>query len=335
MNKRKQPVIAICYDFDGTLSPGNMQEHSYFPELAITPRDFWGQAKARAKTHDADEILAYMRLMIEKATEDSKVRVTRDSFSDYGRRVSLFDGVTDWFARVNKYGREQGAKIEHYIISSGIKEMIEGTRIAKYFRKIYASAFMYDQHGVAYWPAQAVNYTTKTQFLFRINKGQLDAWDNSRINAFVPKGKRPIPFSQMIYIGDGSTDIPCMKLVKAQGGYSIAVYQPRKKTKKGSAEQLKKDDRVNFVAPADYSDNGLIDRQVKAVIRRMIADYDVLKGPSGIRQVVKSVPIDMDAGKTTSSHSGVANTAGSNVPTEHLTPVASKSTASTPGTEVP
>ncbi|MFA5343449.1 MAG: HAD family hydrolase [Kiritimatiellia bacterium] len=279
MSKRKQPVIAICYDFDGTLSPGNMQEHSYFPSLEITPKEFWLQSKNRAKDQEADEILAYMRLMIEKATTDTGVKVTRSSFAEYGAKVSLFEGVEEWFSRINIYGKTQGAKIEHYIISSGIKEMIEGTPIKRYFKKIFASAFMYDQHEVAYWPAQAINYTTKTQFLFRINKGLLDAWDNSKINAFIEKDKRPVSFARMIYIGDGSTDIPCMKLVKAQGGYSIAVYQPHSRKKKVSAEKLKDEDRVNFVAPADYSEDSLIDMQVKAVIRQMVAVHAVLKGP--------------------------------------------------------
>lgn len=279
MSKRKQPVIAICYDFDGTLSSGNMQEHSYFPSLEITPKEFWRQSKQLAKDQDADEILAYMRLMIVKATAETGVKITRNSFAEYGAKVSLFNGVKEWFPRINQYGKTQGAKIEHYIISSGIKEMIEGTPIRRHFKKIFASAFMYEQHEVACWPAQAVNYTTKTQFLFRINKGLLDAWDNSKINAFIAKDKRPVPFSRMIYIGDGSTDIPCMKLVKAQGGYSIAVYQPHRRKKKVSAEKLKMEDRVNFVAPADYTENSLVDIQVKAVIRQMVAVDAVLKGP--------------------------------------------------------
>lgn len=320
MSKRKQPVIAICYDFDGTLSPGNMQEHSYFPELAISPKNFWSESKKRAKTHDADEILTYMRLMIEKATEESNVRVTRASFADFGRRVSLFDGVREWFKRIDKYGKDNGVKIEHYIISSGIKEMIEGTPIARHFHKIYASAFMYNQHGVAYWPAQAINYTTKTQFLFRINKGQLDAWDNSRINTFIAKDARPIPFSRMIYIGDGATDIPCMKLVKAQGGYSIAVYQPRKKTKKLAADKLKEEDRVNFVALADYSLDGLIDKQVKAVIRKMVADHAVLKGPSVTRQNKPRDPDEEHAG-VSSLCNQTGNVTASTGPAEHAAAV--------------
>jgi hypothetical protein len=229
-----------------------------------------------------------MGLMIEKATRSSGVQITRKAFVDYGAQVQLFEGVMDWFDRINAYGKKKGIKIEHYIISSGIKEMIEGTKIAKKFKKIYASSFMYDQHNVAYWPAHALNYTTKTQFLFRINKGLLDAWDNSRINSYVEKHKRPVPFTRIIYIGDGSTDIPCMKLVKDQGGYSIAVYKPSSK-KKNVAEKLMREDRVNFVAPADYTDGSVIDIKVKAVIDKIIAEYIMAKKPR-----IKKVITNMD-----------------------------------------
>ena len=169
MSKPKSPVIAICYDFDGTLSPGNMQEYDYIPSLNVTPKDFWLQAEQHAKEQDADAILAYMGLMLEKATRSSRVQVTRKAFVDYGEQVELFAGVKEWFDRITGYGKKNGAKIEHYIISSGIKEMIEGTPIARKFKKIYASSFMYDQHEVACWPAHAINYTTKTQFLFSLD----------------------------------------------------------------------------------------------------------------------------------------------------------------------
>ncbi|MDD5458110.1 MAG: HAD family hydrolase [Phycisphaerae bacterium] len=292
MSKPKPVVIAICYDFDGTLSPGNMQEYNYIPSLNIKPADFWSQAEQHAKDQDADAILAYMNLMLEKATRSSGVRVTRKAFVDYGEQVELFAGVPDWFDRITEYGKKNGAKVEHFIISSGIKEMIEGTKIARKFKKIYASSFMYDQHDVAYWPAHAINYTTKTQFLFRINKGLLDTWDNSKINSYVEKSKRPVPFTRMVYIGDGSTDIPCMKLVKDQGGYSIAVYKPSSRRKK-SAEKLLKEDRVNFVASADYTEGSSIDLQVKAVITKMLAEHVVAKGPRTIKP--KAQENDMSA----------------------------------------
>jgi len=274
---RRKPTIAICYDFDGTLSPGNMQEYDFFPQLNVKPQAFWREAEERAREHHGDPTLAYMCLMIEKAVASGTVQITRKAFLDYGKQVKLFDGVEDWFKRINEYGQKKGAKIEHYIISSGIREMIEGTSIAHEFKKIYASSFVYDQHEVAKWPAQALNFTTKTQFLFRINKGCLDEWDNVNVNEYVPEKKRPIPFKRMIYIGDGNTDIPCMKLVKVQGGYSISVYKPNTRGAKADAEKVLKEDRVNFVLPADYTEDSPLDRKVKALIDMMVAEFVVEK----------------------------------------------------------
>ena len=276
MAKQRKPRIALIYDFDGTLSPGNMQEYDFFPQLGMTPKQFWAAAKKRAQEHEADEILSYMTLMLESCTPSSGVRVTKEAFAEYGKKVELFDGVKEWFPRINQFAREQGLVPHHFIISSGIKEMINGTSIKKKFTKIFASSFIYDQHGVAHAPGLAINYTTKTQFLFRINKGVLSVSDNSRINEYVPKAERDIPFNQMIFIGDGTTDVPCMKLTKDQGGHSIAVYRPgsHQKIKAGN---LLKDNRVNFVAPADYTEGKLLDVQVKAVIRKIAADFEVSK----------------------------------------------------------
>lgn len=155
--------------------------------------------------------------------------------------------------------------------------MVQGTSIALHFKKIFASSFIYEQHGVAKAPGLAINYTTKTQFLFRINKGNLDIWDNSKINDYQPKDERDVPFEQMIYIGDGTTDVPCMKLTKDQGGHSIAVYQPGSSPKKRSAEQLQVENRVNFVAPADYREGKMLENQVKAVIQKIATDFEVRK----------------------------------------------------------
>jgi hypothetical protein len=276
MGAPRKPIIAICYDFDGTLSPGNMQEYNYIPQLRLSSKKFWRDVEKKAKEQGSDSILAYMGLMIEKATIASGVKITRKAFNDYGKTVKFFPGVLDWFQRMNIYGNRRGANIQHFIISSGIKEMILGTKIAKKFKKIYASSFMFDQNGVAYWPALALNFTTKTQFLFRINKGVLDSWDNSKINDYIPMEKRPIPFSRMIYIGDGSTDIPCMKLVREQRGYSIAVYPPASK-KKASAKKLLKDRRVNFVAPANYKKEGRLDLQVRAIINKIMLEYELAR----------------------------------------------------------
>ncbi|OGE88288.1 MAG: phosphoserine phosphatase [Candidatus Doudnabacteria bacterium RIFCSPLOWO2_02_FULL_49_13] len=272
---KKRPTIAICYDFDGTLSPKSMQEYGYIQELKITPKNFWAEAKKLAKEQKADEILTYMHLMLEKATRQNGVQVTSKAFKNFGKNLKLFKGVKSWFKRINQYARTHGIKCEHYIISSGIKEMILGSEISKEFKYIYASSFIYDQYGRAIWPAHALNYTTKTQCLFRINKGLLDPSDNTKINSYLPEAERPIPFSRMVYIGDGDTDIPCMKLVKEQGGYSIAVYKPGSQKKKPQARGLLKVHRVNFVTPADYRNGSPLDKQIKLVLKKMLATYNL------------------------------------------------------------
>ncbi len=263
-----KPIVAICYDFDGTLAPGNMQEHNFIPELNIASPDFWNEVNCRSKAQNADSILTYMYMMLEEARHSGEVGFTREAFSEYGKKLHLFSGVKGWFDRISDYGEQCDVAVEHYIISSGLREMILGSPIAGKFKRIYASSFMFDQNGVAIWPAMAVNYTTKTQFLFRINKGQHEVWDDSKINDYLPNDKRPVPFERMLFIGDGSTDVPCMRLVKDQGGYSIAVYADGERNR---AQKLLSDGRVHFVAPADYSKGRVLDRQVKLVIDKMAA----------------------------------------------------------------
>lgn len=268
---KKKPVIAICYDFDGTLSPGNMQEYGFFSGLGKAAESFWQESSKLARDHNADPILAYMIQMIEKA-RIGKTGTTRQAFREYGKSVKLFDGVEEWFSRIDGYGEKHGIKIEHYIVSSGLKEMIEGTKIGKKFKKIYACSFIFDNNDAAKWPAVAVNYTTKTQFLFRINKGIEDDNDNTIINQYIPESERRVPFSRIIFIGDGATDIPCMKLVKEKGGYSIAVYDPIKKNKKKSeSEKLLADGRVNYAAEADYKENSHLDQLVFAIFSEIAA----------------------------------------------------------------
>lgn len=272
---RKLVPVAIAYDFDGTLAPGNMQEHSFIPEVGMTAKKFWNMAEQLAKKNEADSVLTYMNLMIKKASE-AGVPIRKENFREYGKSVKLFKGVKGWFDRINDYGHEKKLKLEHYIISSGIQEMIAGTPIAAKFVKIYASSFKYDANGVAEWPALAINFTTKTQYLFRINKGALEVYDDKRINEFVPMEDRPVPFENMIFIGDGQTDIPCFSLVKSLGGHSIAVYKPKTRGARAKAEKLIEDGRVNFVAPADYSAGRGIDTIVKAVLDKITSDSDLI-----------------------------------------------------------
>lgn len=271
MSKKKTP-FAICYDFDGTLAPGNMQEREFIPQIGMTTASFWGEVRERCKTHEADNILVYMGLMLEKA-KAAHVPVRKQDFLAYGGTLQLFDGVVDWFERINLYGKMMGIEVSHHIISSGIREMIAGTSIARHFDNIYASSFIYDHHGVAEWPALALNYTTKTQYLFRINKGVEHVYDHGKINEYTPPSERPIPFENMPFIGDGETDIPCFRLIKDKGGNSIAVYRAHTKGARGKSEKLLNDGRVNFISPADYREGKAVDRIIKSIMEKIAADH--------------------------------------------------------------
>ncbi len=273
---KKHVTVAIAYDFDGTLAKGNIQENSFIPDLGMKKSDFWAEVHELSKENEMDEILAYMFLLISKAKNHGRIKFDRKSLKAHGKNAVYFDGVEEFFDRINAYARQKQIKLEHYIISSGTKAVIEGTSIKKHFKTIYASSFKYDQNDVPEWPAISLNYTTKTQFIFRINKGINNAWDNSKINTFVPNEKRPVPFKRMIYIGDGLTDVPAMKLIKEKGGTSIGVYAPKSR-KKSDVENLLKEDRVSYVVPANYSEGAELDQVVKAVIDQIAVAASVEK----------------------------------------------------------
>ncbi|MFH1159427.1 MAG: HAD family hydrolase [bacterium] len=268
--KPPKPTMALIYDFDGTLAPGNMQEYDFFPDIQQNPRKFWAEVKSLAKQQNADEILIYLYLMLKRAQEKTK-SIHRNTFKTYGKSIKLFPGVEEWFDQITKYANEKNIKLEHYIVSSGLYEMIEGTSIFKKFKTVFASSFLYSPDNTAFGPALAVNYTTKTQFIFRINKGIFNAYDNSKINKFIKEEERYIPFRRMVYLGDGETDVPCMSLIKAQGGFSIAVYKKKTKGAKEKAQKLFEEGRVNAISPADYSISEKLDGLVKAVIDRVAA----------------------------------------------------------------
>jgi hypothetical protein len=276
---KKLIPAALCYDFDGTLAPGNMQERDFIPQIGMSTATFWKEVVALSEKHEADNILMYMRLMLQKALA-AEVQVRRENFTNYGSSLSFFPGVystvkDNWFKRITAYARESGIALDHYIVSSGIKEMVEGTPVGKFFKRIYASAFMYDHHGIAVWPALALNYTTKTQYLFRINKGTLDVYDHTEINRYIPQDQRAVPFEHMIYIGDGETDIPCFRLLKDQGGHSVAVYEGSKKGARQQAAKIHGDGRVNFVAVTDYTEGSVLDRVVKGIIDKIASDMNL------------------------------------------------------------
>lgn len=268
--KEAQPVVAICYDFDKTLSPDDMQAQGFIQSVGYDVADFWTASNGLATNNAMDQNLAYMYMMKKKSS--GKILFTKQKLMEYGAKVQLFPGVEQWFERIRKYGQENGVIVEHYIISSGLKEMIDGTSVARAgaFERIYASSFYYDEDGVATWPALVVNYTNKTQFLFRIEKGVLDINDSAVNDSFSPEDIR-VPFRNMIYIGDSDTDIPCMKLVTTYGGHSIGVYNGETNDK-AKVYKMMRDGRIKYFASADYSEGTELDTLVKAIIDRTAAN---------------------------------------------------------------
>ncbi len=262
---------ALIYDFDGTLAEGDCAQHGLMPALGINnTEEFWGSVKKRAKDDDGDEILSYLGLLAEKATELNSNELSEENLTNHGKKIPLFPGVTDWFDRINEYAKKNNLDIHHYIISSGLDAMIRGTCIGEKFRDIYACKYHYSKDGKASWVAQAINYTTKTQFLFRINKGINNSWDNAAVNKFIEPQEREIPFQRMIYLGDGDTDIPSMKMIRNQGGFSIAVFNDTTWKSQRTREKIEKliaEERANYVVPAIYTEGSQLDVTVKGLLK--------------------------------------------------------------------
>ncbi len=267
----ERPRAVFAYDFDGTLAPGNMQEHAFIPdELGMDFTDFWAETKALARDQRGDPILAYMHLMLEKAREKG-VELTAESWKKRGAHLPLFPGVEGWFERQNARAAALDLDLRHFIISSGNREIIEGSPIARHFERIYASAFMFDAAGDAIGPALAVNYTSKTQYLFRINKWTLEEWDEVGINKVIAQDARPVPFDRIAFFGDGVTDIPIMRLVTDQGGAAVAVYNPASTKSMTAARDLREDGRADLAGPADYSEGAPLDLLAQNLIAEMAA----------------------------------------------------------------
>ena len=296
-NEPDNPVLAICYDFDKTLSPDDMQAQGYIQSIDYEVDDFWRESNELSEKNEMDRNLAYMYLMAEKSR--GKVLFTKETLHNDGARVKLYPGVATWFDRINDYGEKKGVKVEHYIISSGLKEMIEGTEVADKFKKIYASSFYFDESGVAVWPAQVVNYTNKTQFLFRIEKGILDVND-SRVNDYFKPNEYRVPFRNMVYIGDSETDIPCMKLVNINGGHSIGVYDSKTKDKTKVFNMLE-ENRIKYFVPADYTKKSKLETLVKQIIDRTASNeilesfhFDCVKEKNNVHNTLDYYNLNAD-----------------------------------------
>ena len=265
--ERLKPIVAILYDFDKTLCTQDMQNYGFIPSLGLAPSDFWRLANSFGWREKMDGILAYMYTMIQESRKRG-VPFTRQTLKHQGRSIAFFPGVTDWFARINRFGERQGVTVEHYVISSGLREIIEGSAIAGEFKEIYASEFYYDESGAPVWPKLAVNFTAKTQFVYRINKGVLDVSDDKTLNDSMPDDSKRVPFTNMIYVGDGLSDVPCMKMMRAYGGQAIAVYQ---ESNRPGVEDLLAKGRVDFIFPADYRAGSALEATVQDIIRKMAA----------------------------------------------------------------
>ena len=268
--------VALIYDFDETLSSSYMQDFSLIPALGMKPNTFWKRANIWSVNNGADQITGSMYYFM-KVAKDKKLKLTREALNNFGKDVEYYNGVSDWFERINNFGKALDLEIEHYIISSGYEEIVEGTSIRQYFKDVFACSYAFGEDGTPVWPARIINYSIKTQFLSKINKG-LSKNDDIAVNEYTPDDERPIPFNRMIYFGDGMTDIPSMKLTKERGGTAIAVYKPKSHSKK-KAMKLLIDNRVNFALPADYSENKEIDLVVKTILDKIATerDLDVLK----------------------------------------------------------
>ncbi len=263
--EEKTPIIAVLYDFDKTLCTTDMADYAFIPRLGYTPKEFWAKANAFGWENHMDGLLAYMYTMIQEC-QAQNIRLDREFLINCGRSIQLFPGVRDWFQRLNAYGVQEGVRVEHYVISSGLREIIEGSGIAEEFKEIYACEFYYDPAGLACWPKLDVNFTNKTQFVYRINKGILDVANDRDLNASMPDDSKRIPFTNMIYIGDGLSDVPCMKMMKSYGGSSIAVYQ---ESNRPAVEELLSRGRVDFIFPADYRPGSGLDCTMRNIIRKM------------------------------------------------------------------
>ena len=259
------PIVAFLYDFDKTLCTTDMQNYAFIPSLGMTPAEFWAEANGFGRSNRMDGILAYMYTMIREA-ERRRRPFTRSDLVEKGRDIVLFPGVESWFRRINDFGRRQGVQVEHYVISSGLREIIEGSAISREFKEIYASEFYYDERGIPVWPKLAVNFTAKTQFVYRINKGVLDVSDDKTLNDAMPDDSKRVPFLNMVYFGDGLSDVPCMKMMRAYGGQAIAVYQEGNRP---GVEDLLVKGRVDYIFPADYRAGSALEATAMDIVRKM------------------------------------------------------------------
>lgn len=249
-----QTTIGLIYDYDQTLSPNYMQDEVLFPHFGINPTQFWKKSRELVDSEGYDGELAYLKALLDYLAMD---RPTNADLRRLGGNLKFYPGLPALFEELNVVLTDQhcmlGIKVEHYIVSSGLKALLDGSQLAPHVKKIFGCEFGEDADGRITFPKRVISHTTKTQYLFRINKGMLEP--NEDVNDHMAPELRPIPFQNMIYVGDGPTDVPCFTLMKKYGGHALAVYNPTE-TNRSSFKKCYQlsalADRVKHIAPADY-----------------------------------------------------------------------------------
>ena len=261
----KQNTIALVYDFDGTLIPKTMQDYTIIPRLKLRSEKFWSDIMEEAEATDGEVMMIYMRQLITRANS-MNIKITKNEFKMMASKIKYFKGVLTWFDNINKYLKHnhKRIKVAHYVISAGHHEILESTAIRKKLTNVFGSQYYFNEQGHATFPKVVVTDTAKTQFLFRINKGKEKVSDS--INSHMPEELRPIPFENMIYIGDGLTDVPSMALIKKQNGHAVSVYPRGSKKQKKVSNDLLAAKRVDFIAEANYTRNSILFKRICLII---------------------------------------------------------------------
>ena len=257
--------IALCYDFDGTLCSGYMQDQKLLHDCKIEPKNFWIKVVNYAKENHCDPTLAYL-MLLEQQMRSAGLKVNAETFKKYGRELKLFKGVNEWFSRIKQFGKLHNIEIQHFIISSGLADVIKGCTFIKDINLVYASSYIYDD-GKGVWPKLSVNYSNKVQFLYRINKGTFDVFDQVGVNAKKDANDSVnIPFENFIFFGDGETDVPCFSVNQKNSGKNICIYEKGNEKSFDIGKKLYSEGRVHYLLDGDYSENSEIDKLIKQFI---------------------------------------------------------------------
>jgi haloacid dehalogenase-like hydrolase len=273
-----QNTIAIVYDYDQTLSPAYMQDDVIFPAFGINAERFWQRCAELVQNEGYDQELAYMKSLLDYLSVD---RPTNAQLQTLGGKMKLYRGLPEMFVEfqenlLNGAHTAAGIRVEHYVLSSGLKVLIEGSTLRPYLRAAFGCEFAESSEGRITFPKRVISHTQKTQYLFRINKGLLDMTQD--VNDHMPAEIRPIPFENMVYIGDGPTDVPCFTIMKKNGGHAIAVYNPDDRDRLSFRKCFNlatHADRVRHIAPADYRRNShlrlLLEEMVSEIADRIMS----------------------------------------------------------------